>query len=323
MEVGISLIWSARREYIRNFWNVFGRVLGIDIIFSDLPIREAYDKGKSFLNNSNTYCFFRYLDVGQHIDLIDKGVKTIILLSVRETNKKTCNSENYVAEHLSMRFPQVKFINFVLHSDDKNLRDHEIAELVSYFSDSSEKIKIIQQAWPDSYIDCNKYLTGTSLVESNKHGKLNKVNLLIVGDMYWFLNPRMENSPYVDMLSKKLNCNILTPPDIVDNSEEAYALAQKTIQENMPFKYEEFDHYWKRIHLIRAIVSGYNKIDGVLLVSDIWCEMFKEEIPLVIKLLKQLDIPFYNLLFNVNNLSTIETILETFVETLIYRRNLH
>ena len=139
--------------------------------------------------------------------------------------------------------------------------------------------------------------------------------------MYHFLNPRMDNSPYVELLSKKYNCKILTPPDIVDETEEASSMASRKIAENMPLLYNDLEHYWKREHLVKALLTGGKKVDGVLIVSDIWCEMFKEEIPIMINILEEQDIPYYNLVFNVDSLATIDTILESFVETLVYRRN--
>ena len=108
IRIGISEIRSARREYIREFWKVFSDVLGVEVVYSGIDLMAAYEKGKRFLNESNSYCFFRNLDIGQHIDLIEKNVDVLILLSLRETGKKVCNTECYVPEHLALAYPNMK-----------------------------------------------------------------------------------------------------------------------------------------------------------------------------------------------------------------------
>lgn len=313
IKVGISKIRSARRGYIEDFWNVFSTVLEIDFVVSDLDIMSSYEKGKHFYGSSNAFCMFRCLDAGQHIDLIERGCNCLILLSQRETGKRACSTENYIGEHLSVKYPDIEIINFFLHSDSRLLQIEEINRLCNYFTDDKNKINKIIDAWPSKIIDGNRYL----------NHKKNRINLLIIGDMYYFLNPRMQNSLYVDFLQDKLNCNIITPTDYEERGLANYKNAYKQAQKLVPVLNSNFEHYWKkikRLHIIDVLVSEKDNIDGVLIVSDIWCEMFKEEIPCVIKLLEELNIPYYNLVFNLNSLSTIETILESFVETLVDRR---
>lgn len=316
LRIGISQIRSARRPYILKFWNKVFEILEVKPIISDMDLLTSYELGKQFLSSCNGYCLFRCLDVGQHVDLVENhNCNCIILLSIREKEKRACSVENYVAEHLAIRYPNVKVINFFLYIDEKEKREKELEKLAKYFTDDVDKISRIKEAWPTSFVDENIYY---------KKCEDGKLNLLILGDMYYFLNPRMENSMYVDILCKKLNCNIITPTDIKSTGVKGRKDALKKLKELAPEINGNFKHYWRKIkmlHIIDCIVSQKDNIDGVLLVSDIWCEMFKEEVPLVVKLLEELEIPYYNLIFNMDSLSTIDTILESFVETLIERKN--
>ena len=315
LKVGISQIRSARRGYIENFWDVFSSVLDIDLVKSNLDLMSSYEKGKNFYGSSNAFCFFRCLDAGQHVNLIEQGCSCLILLSQREVGKRACSTENYVAEHLSIKYPNIKIINFFLHADDRKLQVLEITQLCKYFTSDTNKIEKIIEAWPKTIVDGNRYL---------EH-KEKRINLLILGDMYYFLNPRMEGSLYVDYLQERLNCNIITPTDYEERSFLNYKDSYQKIKKLIPaIQQSEFEHYWqkiKRIHIVDVLLTEQTKIDGVLIVSDIWCEMFKEEIPCIIKLLEEIDMPYYNLIFNIDSLSTIETVLESFIETLIDRRN--
>lgn len=314
LKVGISMIRSARRGYIEDFWSTFFSVLEVDYEVSELDLLSAYEKGKNFYGSANAFCMFRCLDAGQHVNLIEKGCNCLILLSQRENGKRACSTENYVATHLSIKYPDVKIIDFFLHSTDKNIRNEEITKLCRYFTNDSEKINTIINAWPDDYVDRNQYL---------EH-KNNRINLFVLGDMYYFLNPRMKGSLYVDYLQNKLNCNIITPTDYENRSISQYKKAYKIARELVPANAGDFEHYWrtvKLVHIVDVLTSERQHIDGVLVVSDIWCEMFKEEIPAILKLLEMLGLPYYNLIFNMDSLSTIDTILESFIETLIDRRN--
>lgn len=313
--VGLSPIRSARRQYLRVFWEeFFGGVLGIEPVFSESPVSEAFETGKKFLGNDNSFCFFRCLDIGQHVDLIDKGCNYLILMSLRETGKRACSTENYVGEHLAAKYPDVKILNVFLDLDDEEGRNKELRKLASYFTNDAEKMACAADKWPREYVDNNLYFS---------RYKKEKINLLILGDMYDFLNPHMEHSYYVDMLCNKLNCNIITPTDIPEKSLREYKKAYQKIKELLPDFQGKYTHYWKsikRLHTVDILIGDKIPIDGVLLVSDIWCEMFKEEAPLIIKILEDMSMPYYNLIFNMDGLSTIDTILESFVETLTEKR---
>lgn len=315
MIVGISKIRSARRLYIEEFWMKIFTILGINPIISDLDLMLSYEKGKQFLSNSNGYCMFRCLDVGQHVDLIENhNCNCLVLLSVREKGKRACSVENYVAEHLAVKYPDVQIINFFLYLDDEDKRERELEKLAKYFTDDESKIEMIKRAWPKEFVDGNVYYP---------FSEPGKINLFILGDMYHFLNPRMKNSTYVDILYKKLNCNIITPTDLEPSGMLQYRKAYKKLKRMLPNLEGEFEHYWrdvKKIHILDCLLFRKDQIDGVLLVSDIWCEMFKEEIPMIIKVLEELEIPYYNLVFNMDSLSTIDTVLESFAETLMERK---
>lgn len=316
LKIGISQIRSARRGYIESFWDDFSDILELDIVKSNLDLMSSYEKGKQFYGSANSYCMFRCLDAGQHVDLIEQGCNCLILLSQREHDKRACSTENYIGEHLAVKYPNVKIINFFLHSDDRALQNEEIIKLCNYFTDDRDKIDRVVNAWPSNIIDGNRYLSH----------KKDRLNLLIIGDMYYFLNPRMPNSVYVDFLQNKLNCNIITPTDYAERSLINYKKAYIQAQKLVPIFQSDFEHYWKkikRIHIVDVLINEKENIDGVLIVSDIWCEMFKEEIPCIISLIEKLEIPYYNLVFNLNSLSTIETILESFIETLMDRRSKH
>lgn len=262
LKVGISQIRSARRGYIENFWDVFISVLELDFIISNIDLMSAYDKGKRFYGSSNAFCMFRCLDAGQHVDLIERGCNCLILLSQREHDKRACSTENYIGEHLSVKYPDVEIINFFLHSDDQSLQSKEIARLCSHFTNDENKINQIIDAWPSQIVDKNQYLCH----------KQDRINLLIVGDMYYFLNPRMSNSLYVDFLQDKLNCNIITPTDYEERGLVNYKNAYKQAKRLVPTLQSDFEHYWKkikRLHIIDVLLNEKEKIDGVLIVSDI------------------------------------------------------
>lgn len=317
-KVGLSRIRSARRDYIEKFWLDFFEIIERDFVFSDADFETAYSLGRKFLTSTNGYCIFRYLDVGQHVDLVEnQNCDCLILLSIREKGKRACSVENYVAEVLASKYKTVKIINFFLYLDEEKKREAELEKLAKLFTDDTEKIERIKHIWPKEYVDTNVY--------QSKYDP-SKINLYILGDIYELINPRMMNSKYIDSLCEKFNCNILTPTDFEPSSHLGYKKAIKKLNEYKPLFSGKFEHYWrdvKRIHIVDTLLSQRNNIDGVLLVSDIWCEMFKEEVPTIISIIKELNIPYYNLVFNMDSLSTIDTIFDSFTEMLWERKMNH
>ena len=307
-KVGIT---DARTNPTRLYWDRFFSILDIVPQISSIDAISAIEKSKIYLESSNCYCLFRHIDLGQHIDLIEKKCNCLIIPSTRSENMLTCGSSRFMSEHLSMNFPEIDVLNFRIHMDDKGKQREEITSLAKYFTDDNNKIELLIKEWPDFFPEQNCFY----LKDSKK-----EINILIIGRIYYFFDYRNINSPYINILHKKLNCNILTFIDIADLSIVAYKSAYKKLKEYYPYWQKNIERYWNQNYITRALTTGKQKIDGVLFVKDPWCESAKEESPLIIKILKEMEIPYYLLDFSLESLSSIDTILESFIEMLLYRK---
>lgn len=307
-KIGIT---DARTGPTKIYWDRFFSILEIEPLVSNIDTIVAIEKSKAYLESNNCYCLFRHIDLGQHISLIEQNCNCLIIPSTRTDNMLTCNSSRFMSEHLSMSFPEVDVLNFRIHMDDKEKQKNEIVNLSKYFTDDAEKIDQLVNSWPNSFPEQNCFY---------QNEKKREINILIIGRIYYFFDYRNINSPYINILHKKLNCNILTLTDISDLSAFAYKNAYKKLKEYFPYWHKNVERYWNQNFVLRALMTGYQKIDGVLFVKDPWCESAKEEAPLIIKILQEMELPYYLLDFNLDSLSSIDTVLESFVEMLLFRR---
>lgn len=301
---------EARIGPTKLFWDHFFSILKINPIISHLDPMVAIEKAKKFFQNNNSYCLFRQVDMGQHISLIEQGCNCLIIPSTRTENMLTCNSSRFMAEHLSLMYPDIDILNFRVHLDDKEKRRLDIINLAKYFTNDNKIIEKILDSWPDCFLEHNSF--------SKREEK--KVNLLIIGRIYYLFDYRNISSPYINILHKKLNCNILTLLDIADLSVGSYKNAYKKVKSNYPYWSHNIERYWNQNFIMRALMTGRKKIDGVIFVKDPWCEAAREESPLIINFLRETKLPFYLLDFSLDSLSTIDTILESFIEMILFRK---
>lgn len=307
-KVGIT---DARTSPTMLFWEKFFEILNIEPMVSDLSSVEAINKASKYMSNNEQSCLFRKIDFGQHIDLIEKGCNCLILPSTRTKNMLTCNSSRFMAEYISRYKKDIDVLNFRIHMDDYEMQKSELVKLAEYFTNDKEKINEIVLAWPNTFDEKNKFLNNNSC---------GKTNLLIIGRIYHYFDYRRSDSPYINILSKKLNCNILTLTDITNNSIRFYKDAYKKVIEYYPYWRDNVERYWNLTYIFRAIMAGKNSIDGIIFVKDPWCESAKEEATIIVDLINNMNIPYYLLDFNVESMSSIDTVLESFVEMLLLRR---
>lgn len=143
-------------------WKQFFEVLGVECFVSDLQPEQAAKKAEKVFKYSLDYCFFRKSCLGQYIDLIERGIKTIIVPVKMKDGYLACNSSRFMATEVAEYYRnQVSVVNAMIYTSDRKMIDlRRIAEL---FCDSEETIEEALNIWKtkgehrrNAFLDSNR-----------------------------------------------------------------------------------------------------------------------------------------------------------------------
>ncbi|MBD7913060.1 acyl-CoA dehydratase activase-related protein [Clostridium cibarium] len=292
-------------------WEAFLKILGVNFIISDLRAETSVEKANSIFKFTSDYCYFRKTCLGQYVDLIDKECK-ILLVPVENTEGHlACNSTNFMAQEIAEYYKnKVKVLNFAVDTK-KDLRLETLRKIAEYFCDSEKIILQALKLWEDMSQSKNLYLN----VKNNKN-----ITLLLIGRIFHFFDCSDANSIMVKYLTDKLSVRVVTAEDVRTNNIKAFMKAHKLVNNrNLVFK-KNIHKYWPTESYVATILSPNEKIDGVILLKDCYCNAGIEEINVLDRLLKELNIPSLIISYSLEAQSTIETSLETFVEMIDWKR---
>lgn len=295
-------------------WKKFFEILGVECIVSDLQPEKAAKKAEKVFKYCMDYCFFRKSCLGQYIDLIERGVKTIVVPVKIKDGHLACNSSRFMATELAEYYKDdITVFNAMIYTSDKKLID--IRRIAEAFSDSPEIIEKAMDIWR------GKGETRKNVFLANEEKVYKKdISVLVVGKINHFFDYTDINSPMIKYLTDKIGVKVIDPENVPYIGFKELKKAYKIVNEVKLQFVDNRDTYWPEEFIIASIIAHGAFIDGVIFVRDCYCNAGIEEVNILQNIVKRMDIPSVIINYNLEAQSSIETSLETFIEMLEWKK---
>jgi predicted nucleotide-binding protein (sugar kinase/HSP70/actin superfamily) len=295
-------------------WKKFFEILGVECAVSDLQPEKAAKKAEKVFKYSLDYCFFRKSCLGQYIDLIERGIKTIVVPVKIKDGHLACNSSRFMATEVAEYYrTEVDVINAMMYTSDKKMTDlRNIAEL---FCNDEETIEKALEVWRSTERETRK---NVFLSEDRKFKR--DITVMVVGKINHFFDYTDATSPMMRYLAERLGVKVVDPENVPHSDFKDFKKAYRTVHEvGLSFK-KNRDTYWPEEYIVTSMYSSQNFVDGIIFVRDCYCNAGIEEINILQNIVKDMKIPSIIVNYNLEAQSSVETSLETFVEMLEWRK---
>lgn len=294
-------------------WVEFFDILGVKCVISDLQPEKAAQKAERVFKYSLDYCFFRKSCLGQYVDLIEKGIKTIIIPVKIKDGHLACNSSRFMATEVAEYYrDKVTVINVYSYTSEKKMED--LRRIAMMYCDSQETIEKALSVWEN-----RRESRKNAFLNSGKQYKKN-LTLMVIGKINHFFDYTSLDSPMMRYLTEKIGVKVVDPENVPHDNlscmKKAYRLingADLRIKNNR-------ESYWPEEYILTSVLASQNVVDGILFVRDAYCNAGIEEINILQNIIKELKIPSLIVNYNLEAQSSIETSLETFVEMLEWKK---
>lgn len=306
--VGISYSRSYKEL---DMWKRFLNALEVNYCISDINLNEAVELATDNFIYANEYCFTRKATLGEYLYLVNEKKCEIILVAARvvEGNIK-CNTTRFMAPQISEYFGDKVYVIDSAITTDISLASQQLKTLASFFSSDEEKIQKAIDAW---------FLK--DLPKKSKKGiKDGCINILFIGGAPFHFSFSDQESYMTRYLRDKLSVNVIGPKTSSEiKNPNIYRKAYKRIYNNNIF-YQDRNSYWVRSVVLASYYAVKDKIDGVIFVRDKYCTAKIEEIDLLQKIIEEDKCPSIIVDYRAEARTSVETVLETFVEMLEWKR---
>ena len=281
--------------YDGYFLEKFLKHLGFEVIISPKTNRNIIDEGMRYANDE--MCLSLKIFLG-HVAYLKDKCDYILIMRVDNygTFEQTCTNFLSLYDLINNTF-NLKIIDININHNKRETMYLNLKNLGHKFSIPPSKVK---EAYNSSLVKNTKYMKNLITVNKNKlYNK--KPKILLVGHSY-NLYDEFIGKPIIDYLDQNNISVILS--DKFD---------KKSIK-NMCYEYcpNLYWHYNKEN--INALVSSYQKIDGIIFLSSFPCGPDSLVNELV---MRKINKPYLNLVIDdLNSLTGIETRLESFIDIL-------
>lgn len=294
-------------------WKTFFEVLGVECIVSDLQPEKAAKKAEKVFKYCMDYCFFRKSCLGQYIDLIEKGIKILIVPVKIKDEHLACNSSRFMATELAEYYrDEIAVVNAKIYTSDKKMIDiRRIAEL---FCDSEILIERALSVWKNK----GEHRKNVFLDSGNYYKK--DITVMVIGKINHFFDYTDINSPMMRYLTKKIGVKVVDPENVPHSDYRAFKKAYRIINDAKLLLRDNRDTYWPEEYIMTSVCASKEYVDGIIFVRDCYCNAGIEEINLLQSIIKNMGIPSIIINYNLEAQSSVETSLETFIEMLEWKK---
>lgn len=294
-------------------WVKFFEILGVECIVSDLQPEQAAKKAEKVFKYSLDYCFFRKSCLGQYVDLIERGIKVIIVPVKIKDGHLACNSSRFMATEVAEYYHnEVSVVNAMIYTSDKKMIDlRRIAEL---FSDSENLIEEALSIWEN-----NGEHRINAFLESNRKYKKD-LTVMVIGKINHFFDYTTLDSPMLRYLTDKIGVKVVDPENVPHDKFSCMKKAYRVLNgANLKLR-DNRDTYWPEEYIMTSVFASKDYVDGIIFVRDAYCNAGIEEINILHNIIKGMKIPSIIVNYNLESQSSVETSLETFVEMLEWKK---
>lgn len=283
--------------------------MGIKLILPSITIEDAVKKANDNFRYASEYCYTRKATLGEYIKLAEEECDFLLVISRIDNINNPCNTTRYIAAQLNEYFNNSKkIIDCQISKSNEELQLKKVAQKLGIrdaerIDDAIKKFKNTE----------NRKATIKTLDDS-------KINLLFLGGAPFLFSFSDISTPMTKYLVERLNVNIIGPKNIMEKrTTEDYSYGCNRIYESeLASEYTEC--FWPRKKIAAAIHQFREVIDGVLLVRDKYCMGKMEEVEYFSLCLENEKIPYLVVDYSVEAQTTFETMLETFVEMLDWKK---
>ncbi len=301
-------------SYARSYkeikkWSNFFETIGIELLLPNITIENAVKIANDNFKYASEYCYTRKATLGEYVKLAQDGCDILLVISRVDNINNPCNTTRYLAAQLNEFFNNTKrIIDCQISKNNERKQLNNLARLLGITDDL-----IIDNA-------IEAFINTENRKATNRSIDIGKINLLFLGGAPFLFSFSNVNTPMTKYLVERLNVNIIGPKNIMEGrSEEDYEYGKKRIYNSeLPKEYTEC--FWPREKITAAIHQFKNIIDGVLLVRDKYCMGKMEEVEYFSLYLENEKIPYLVVDYSTEAQTTFETMLETFIEMLEWRK---
>ena len=307
VKVGISYARSYKEI---DKWKEFFRILQVEYQLPTIDVNQAVEIAKREFRYSDEYCFTRKATLGEYISLVNDGCDTLVVISRIDNINNPCNTTRYVAAQIEEYYnKQIRVIDCQISCNNQKKVLKELAYKLGIYDDVIIEKAII------GFCDI-KNVAGTK-----KEIVKNKINLLFLGGAPFLFSFSNTNTYMTKFLTEKLNVNIIGPKNLMDlRTNDDYIYGKNRIY-NRELDCEYDEDFWPRKKIMAAIKQFMPMIDGVLLVRDKYCMGKMEEVDYFSKVLQNDDVRYLVVDYSMESQTTVETLLETFVQMIELEKN--
>lgn len=289
-------------------WKKFLETLGIRYYVSEIQPEKAANMASDIFGYSSEYCFFRKSCLGQYIDAIQQGCdKLLIPIKTKDNGLLMCNSSRFMATEVVQYNSDIEVINCFM-STNRELRVKEAYRVAKLFTKDEEKIEMAVDLW--DYEEIGR----VNVFDDDDYD--NRLNIMQIGKINHFFDYTEIDSPMARYLTNKLGVHLIDPETMSGKDEKLLKTARRIARNEKISFHDNKQMYWPEHLIINAIISNIKRIDGIIFVRDCFCNAGLEEINILSKIVKEIEIPFIIVNYNLQAQSSLETMLDTFVQML-------
>lgn len=292
-----------------NKWISFFETLNIKLVIPNITLEHAVKKANDNFKYANEYCYTRKATLGEYVKLAEEGCDTLLLISRIDSINNPCNTTRYLAAQLNEFFKGSKrVIDCQITKENEKSQLYKLAKIFDVVDE--EKIY-------DAY---QNFLKTENKKATNRNIDSSKINLLFLGGAPFLFSFSNLNTPMTNFLVNQLNVNIIGPKNIVESrTPEDYNYGLNRTY-NCELEREFTECFWPRNKILAAIHQLNKLVDGIILVRDKYCMGKMEEVEYFSLYLANENIPYLVVDYSNEAQTTYETMLETFVEMLEWRK---
>ena len=299
-------------------WAKFLSVLQVPLQISELAVEKAAELSTRHFRSSSDYCFFRKSCLGQYVNLVqDFGCRLILVPVKKKPGLLSCNASRFMATEVAHYFDElnVTVVNCPV-STERSARLAELRRVAEYFRPRDQEL--IESALATVPKTAHRR-TNVYDISKGPH----QLTIMQIGKVNRFFDYTDPSSPVEKFLADKLNVRIVDPETVGGRKIGQYRRAVELVRQAKHALPRNRESYWPEHLVAHSLLSVRDRIDGVVLVRDCFCNAGIEEINVLERIVRQIGLPQLTIAYNPRSQSNVETALETFVEMVRWKKQRH
>lgn len=301
--VGLSYARSYKEI---EMWKNFLETLKVKYKVSSLALNKAAEIGQQRFRYAQEYCYTRKVTLGEYVNLVENEGCNILLVASRvvEGNIK-CNTTRYVPLQISEYYKDegIKVIDAPVSTDERKARQ-QLYKLAEYFSDEELLIENAVEQW----------FANPKVSKRKKGIDKDKINIFFMGGAPFHFSFSDPESYMTRYLREHLDVNVVGPKSASEEKNvRVYRDAYKRVYHDNLINCDR-EAYWARPAVLATYLNVKDNIDGVIFVRDKYCTCKMEELDLIHEIINKEGCPNIVVDYREESRSSIETVLETFIE---------